>query len=588
MKQTEQATNQPPKWKEFWRLLMNYRPSYWLMGGAIILGLGETILSLLVPLLTMQLVDILSVTTISMGLVAGLVGVFLAQAVMSGFSIYMMTRVGQHMIAKLREDLWKHVVKLPIPFFDKRNSGETMSRITNDTNVVKEFVVMQIIPFFSGLISIIGSVILLLIIDWKITLMMLVIIPIAFAILMPLGRKMYRVSKATQDETAEFQGDLGRVLSDIRLVKSSLAEPKEEEKGISRITKLFTYGLREAKINAIVSPLMMTVNLVMLVFLIGYGGFRVSEGTLSAGSLVAIILYMFQIIVPFSQMATFFTQSQKAMGATERIRDIMNEAVETDHTEENSEPLRSREGLIFENVSFGYTEDKQILDHLSFTVEKGKVTAFVGPSGAGKTTVFSLIERFYQPQHGVITYEGSKLEDFQLREWRSKIAYVSQESPMMAGTIRDNLSYGLDGVTDEEIDVAIKQANLGEFIEGLPDGYDTQVGERGIMVSGGQRQRLAIARAIIRDPELLLLDEATAHLDSTSESLVQEALQGLMKGRTTLVIAHRLSTVRHADRLIVLEKGRATGIGTHDELIQTHEVYREMVEQQFEAVSVGE
>lgn len=159
---------------------------------------------------------------------------------------------------------------------------------------------------------------------------------------------------------------------------------------------------------------------------------------------------------------------------------------------------------------------------------------------------------------------------------------------MMAGTIRDNLSYGLDGVTDEEIDVAIKQANLGEFIEGLPDGYDTQVGERGIMVSGGQRQRLAIARAIIRDPELLLLDEATAHLDSTSESLVQEALQGLMKGRTTLVIAHRLSTVRHADRLIVLEKGRATGIGTHDELIQTHEVYREMVEQQFEAVSVGE
>ncbi|WYP27117.1 ABC transporter ATP-binding protein [Alkalihalobacillus sp. FSL W8-0930] len=588
MKQTEQATNQRPKWKEFWQLLMNYRPSYWLMGGAIVLGLGETILSLLVPLLTMQLVDILSVTTISMGLVAGLVAVFLAQAVMSGFSIYMMTRVGQHMIAKLREDLWKHVVKLPIPFFDKRNSGETMSRITNDTNVVKEFVVMQIIPFFSGLISIIGSVILLLIIDWKITLMMLVIIPIAFAILMPLGRKMYRVSKATQDETAEFQGDLGRVLSDIRLVKSSLAEPKEEEKGISRITKLFTYGLREAKINAIVSPLMMTVNLVMLVFLIGYGGFRVSEGTLSAGSLVAIILYMFQIIVPFSQMATFFTQSQKAMGATERIRDIMNEVVETDDNQERTDTSKAREGLIFRDVSFGYTENKQILDQLSFTVEKGKVTAFVGPSGAGKTTVFSLIERFYQPQQGTLTYEGNELQAFGLREWRSKIAYVSQESPMMAGTIRDNLSYGLDGVTDEEIDVAIKQANLGEFIEGLPDGYDTQVGERGIMVSGGQRQRLAIARAIIRDPELLLLDEATAHLDSTSESLVQEALQGLMKGRTTLVIAHRLSTVRHADRLIVLEKGRATGIGTHDELIQTHDVYREMVEQQFESVSVGE
>ncbi|MCM2677066.1 ABC transporter ATP-binding protein [Alkalicoccobacillus plakortidis] len=585
MKEAKQIPNQPPKWREFWQLLMKYRPSLWLMSGALVLGLGETILSLLVPLLTMQLVDVLSVTTISTGLVVGLVGVFLAQAVMSGFSIYMMTRVGQHMIAKLREDLWKHVVKLPIPFFDKRNSGETMSRITNDTNVIKEFVVMQIIPFFSGLISIIGSVILLVIIDWKITLMMLVIIPVAFAILMPLGRKMYKVSKATQDETAQFQGDLGRVLSDIRLVKSSLAEPKEEEQGMTRITKLFRFGLREAKINAFVTPLMMTVNLVMLVFLIGYGGFRVSEGTLSAGSLVAIILYMFQIIVPFSQMATFFTQSQKAMGATERIREIMDEKVEEDLEHSTLANNERQEGLVFNRITFGYSEDKQILNDLSFTVDKGKVTAFVGPSGAGKTTIFSLIERFYQPTGGSILFEGNKLTDFQLREWRNKIAYVSQESPMMVGTIRDNLTYGLEGVTDSQIDLAVDQANLREFINGLPDRYDTQVGERGVKVSGGQRQRLAIARAIIRDPELLLLDEATAHLDSTSESLVQEALQGLMNGRTTLVIAHRLSTVRHADRLIVLEQGQATGIGTHEELIQTHAVYREMVEQQFEPVS---
>ncbi|MDQ0207834.1 ABC transporter ATP-binding protein [Alkalicoccobacillus murimartini] len=583
MKADDQSKSQPPKWREFWQLLIGYRPSMWLMGGAVVLGLGETILSLLVPLLTMQLVDILSVTTISTSLIVLLIAVFLAQATMSGFSIYMMTRVGQHMIAKLREDLWKHVIKLPIPFFDKRNSGETMSRITNDTNVIKEFVVMQIIPFFSGLVSIIGSVILLFIIDWKITLMMLVIIPVAFAILMPLGRKMYKVSKATQDETAEFQGDLGRVLSDIRLVKSSLAEPKEEQQGKRRITKLFGYGLREAKINAFVTPLMMTVNLVMLVFLIGYGGFRVSEGTLSAGSLVAIILYMFQIIVPFSQMATFFTQSQKAMGATERIREIMDEKPELEPaTSSSTGEKTSQEGLIFKNVNFGYSEDQSILHDLSFSVGKGKVTAFVGPSGAGKTTIFSLIERFYQPKNGSIHFEGVELKNYQLREWRSKIAYVSQESPMMAGTIRDNLTYGLEGVTDSQIDKAVDQANLREFINKLPDLYDTQVGERGVKVSGGQRQRLAIARAIIRDPELLLLDEATAHLDSTSESLVQEALQGLMEGRTTLVIAHRLSTVRHADRLIVLEQGQATGIGTHEELIRTHDVYREMVEQQFD------
>lgn len=570
-----------PNWSEFWKLVIQRRPAQWIIIVAILLGLGETIFSLLIPLLTMNLVDTLSAADFQPRQIVLLVAVFLTQAIMSGLTVYTMSYVGQFIIAKLRAELWEHVLSLPVPFFDRNTSGETMSRVTNDTNVVKNFITMHVIPFFSGLISIIGAVALLLIIDWKMTLLMLVIVPITLLILRPIGAKMFTISKALQNETANFQGDLGRVLADIRLVKASLAEPDENKQGKRRIAHLFQYGLREAKIQSIVSPLMMTVMLLMLVILIGYGGVRVTSGTLTAGALVAIILYMFQIIIPFTHMASFFTQFQKAMGASERIKEILNEESEPDSLEWTDKPLPKRQTLWFKNVSFSYNEDKQILRGISFCAEAGHMTAFVGPSGAGKTTIFSLIERFYEPNSGEIWYRDTGITKLPLANWRKRLAYVSQESPMMSGTIRDNLTYGLTNVKDEDIQVAIEQACLASFINSLPNGYETQVGERGVKLSGGQRQRLAIARAILRNPELLLLDEATAHLDSDSEHLVQEALQLLMKGRTTLLIAHRLSTVLNADKIIVLEEGEVTGHGTHEQLYSRHAFYRKLVEQQF-------
>jgi ATP-binding cassette subfamily B protein AbcA/BmrA len=236
---------------------------------------------------------------------------------------------------------------------------------------------------------------------------------------------------------------------------------------------------------------------------------------------------------------------------------------------------------VFEGVSFGYSEDKPILRELNFTAEAGQTTAFVGPSGAGKTTIFSLIERFYEPTAGRLRSGEQDAAGIALREWRGRIAYVSQESPVMSGTIRENLTYGLELATDEAVAAAVRQANLADFVASLPQGLETQAGERGVKLSGGQRQRLAIARAILRDPDILLLDEATAHLDSASEGLVQQALDSLMRGRTTLVIAHRLSTVRGADKLIVIEDGRATGQGTHDELLASHAFYRKLVHGQF-------
>jgi len=320
--------------------------------------------------------------------------------------------------------------------------------------------------------------------------------------------------------------------------------------------------------------------MLVLVILIGYGGVRVASGDLSAGSLVAIIIYMFQIIVPFTQMASFFTAFQKAIGATERIQDILG--LEREATKQNRTVENPAQDLSFQNLAFSYKE-KPIIKGINLIVPAGKTTAFVGPSGSGKTTLFALLERYYQPASGEIKLGETNIADFNLRSWRSQIGYVSQESPLMSGTIKDNIKYGIEReVSDEEIMRAAELANAAEFINQLQEGYETEVGERGIKLSGGQRQRIAIARAIIRNPKVLLLDEATSNLDSASEQLVQKALKQLMQGRTTLVIAHRLSTVVDADQIAVVEGGEITGIGTHSQLFDSHPLYRELAEQQFE------
>ncbi len=581
VKTREEQTAAAMNTRQFIALIRRYKPATWLIVLAVALGLGESLLSLLIPLMTKNLVDELSASALAMSTIILLGAVFVIQTALSGVSVYTMSYVGQHLIGGLRRDLWERVVRLPVPFFDRNSSGETMSRVTNDTNVIKDFMISQVIPFFGGIVSIIGGVALLLFIDWRMTLLMLVAVPVAFLILWPLGSRMFKVSKAMQDETALFQGDLGRVLADIRLVKASLAEPVEQRQGDARIMRLFKLGLKEAKIVSLVTPLMMSIMLLILVMLIGYGGVRVAQGSLSGGALVAIILYMFQIVMPFTQMASFFTQFQKALGASERIAVLLSEKAEEEEDRKTAVASSGQLPILFEQVSFGYSPERMLLHKLTLRLEPGQVTAFVGPSGTGKTTLFSLLERFYEPLSGVIRYGNTPIAMLELKEWRGRMAYVSQDSPMMAGTIRHNLMYGLESADEGRMKEALRQANLGEFVASLPQGLETEIGERGVKLSGGQRQRLAIARAILRDPDILLLDEATAHLDSDSEHLVQEALQSLMKARTTLVIAHRLSTIRDADKIVVLEKGEISGEGTHAELLDSHPLYSKLVQQQF-------
>ncbi|MEK3644000.1 ABC transporter ATP-binding protein [Aeribacillus sp. FSL M8-0235] len=555
-------------------------PPFWIFVAAIALSLLEAATGLVVPIFTRDLIDRFSTSSIETHLIFLLIAVFILQSATSGFSYYLMSYIGEYIVAKIRSKLWNHVLYLPIPYFDRHESGELMSRITQDTYTVKSLVTEHLANFVSGIVTVLGAVAILIIIDWKMTLILFIFVPLAIVLVLPLGQKIYKISMQTQDEMATFSGNLGRVLSDIRLVKSNIAEPVEKQNGNQKIQQLFRFGLKEAKIQAIISPLMTTIIMAVLVVIIGYGGIRVARGELSAGSLVAIIIYMVQIIVPFSQMAGFFTAFQKAMGATERIQQLLN--TETEHNNGNTR-IDVHKPIVFQNISFAYEKGKTILQNVHFEVKPGQTVAIVGPSGAGKTTIFSLIERFYQPTNGAIKLGNTDIREFPLFEWRQQIGYVSQESPIMSGTIRENICYGLNRtVSEEEVRKAAQLANVDEFIEQMQDGYETEVGERGIKLSGGQRQRIAIARALLRNPKILLLDEATSNLDSNSEQKVQNALLHLMKNRTTFVIAHRLSTIINADLIIVLENGKITGQGTHNELLQSHPLYQKLVSRQMQ------
>lgn len=572
-------------WRQFIRLVQHTKPSKLLISIALLLSVSTTLVGLTVPLFTKNLINDFSLSSLSTGKIILLVVAIFIQAIANGISIYLLNHIGQSVIFGIRERLWNKLLFLPVHYYDEHQSGETVSRVTSDTGVVKGLITDHLANFLSGTIAIIGSIVVMFIMDWKMTMLMLTAIPLSALILVLLGKKMHQVSKGLQDETAKFTSVIQQVLSEIRLVKASNAENIEFENGKKGITQLFEFGLKEAKIQALLGPLMGIVIMFLLVVILGYGGMRVSSGALTVGDLVAFIMYLFQIVMPMGLIASFFTQFQKATGATERIISIMDLAEEDNsniHVQNMNQPIT------VDKLNFSYQNGEDVLKDISFTIEAGKVTAIVGPSGSGKTTLFSLLERFYQPSQGVIRLGEESINQFSLSSWRSHIGYVSQESPIISGTIRDNICYGIDKkVMDADIHEVAKMAFADQFISELPNGYDTEVGERGIKLSGGQRQRIAIARAFLRNPQILMLDEATSSLDSKSELVVQQALQNLMKGRTTLIIAHRLSTVIDSDQIIFLDKGKITGSGTHEVLLQTHSLYRQFAEQQLRRMELA-
>ncbi|MHC5249705.1 ABC transporter ATP-binding protein [Enterococcus sp. LJL90] len=556
---------------------VNPRKSLFLLG--MLLSLVTSGASLIVPQLTKGLVDTSVLTRIDTKMLVTLLLAFVAQLGFGTLGGFFLRYVGEESVKKLRENLWDHLLRLPVGYFDENKSGESSSRLVNDTSVIKDLVTSQFPNFITGSIQLVGSLIILVWMDWKMAALIFTAVPLIALIMLPIGRMMSKIGRQLQAATAEFNGEASEKLSEIRLIKSSNGETYEEHSGRRFIDKIFKLGIKDAKIEAVLQPIMMTVMLGLFVGILGYGAVRVQAGTLTSGELVAFLLYLFNIIAPATSFALFFSQLQKAMGATQRIEQILHTPLEPVGAGEDFDVVGQK--LQVKDLSFSYDALHPVLENISFEAKPNTVVAFAGPSGGGKSTIFALLERFYQPTSGAILIGNENVATLDLADWRSQIGYVSQDSAVFAGSIRDNLQYGLDKeLPEEELWRGLELAYADQFVKDFPDQLETEIGERGVKLSGGQKQRIAIARAFLRNPKILMLDEATASLDSQSEEKVQRALDSLMEGRTTLVIAHRLSTIVDADQIYFIEKGQVTGHGTHAELIASHPLYSTYVQEQ--------
>lgn len=534
--------------------------------------------ALVIPMLTRNLID-KEMINISIVEIVVIVSIFIVTAILNGISYYIISYLGTKVVSKIRQRIWNIIIYLPLKYFDETLSGESVSRIINDTNILKDLISERVINFFTGIFTLIAALIILFFLDAQLTLIIIIAAPLTLLIVIPLGRRVFKISVTTQEETAKLTANISQSLSEIRLIKASNAEEVEKEATKQSVVGLFLLGLKEAKVYAFLFPIMSGVTMLIIFGIIGYGGLRVSSGTLSSGTLIAFILYLFQIIVPITEFSSFFTQFQKTKGATKRINEILNE--KTEIMDDGKIINLEDKTITFDNVSFGYNDEKLILKNLNFEIKPNQKVAIVGPSGSGKTTIFSLIERFYQPNEGKILIDETDINEYSLYNWRLQIGYVFQENALFALSIRENITYGLQNdVSDEQIWNALKQANAYDIVNNLPQKLDSIVGERGSKLSGGEKQRISIARAILRNPKLLLLDEATASLDSRSEKAIQDALVSLMNNRTTIIIAHRLATIIDSDVIIFLEDGRITGMGTHQQLVDTHKLYAEFAKAQ--------
>jgi ABC-type multidrug transport system fused ATPase/permease subunit len=559
------------------RIFRYLRPHRLSMVVGFILLLTTTSLALLFPGLLGQLVDaakgnaaaqqqlFADIDQVAMTLFA----VFLGQAVFGYFRIVIFNRVTTDMLNTLRTDTYEHLLKLPMIFFAKNRVGELNSRISADVSMVQEALTSNLAELVRQVLTVAAGVVLLATVSWKLTLTMLSVIPVVAIMAVFFGRFVTKLSKQVQDKIAETSVIVDETLQGIQNVKAFANERWEASRYGRVVNDIRLLALKSGRWQGAFVSFIILCMFGAIVLVIWRGVRLMATDEISTGELVTFIMYSIFIGASIGGLPEVINRMLKAIGASERLMDLQDEAPEPVSLAAKSEPLALQGAVHFEEVSFHYATraDIPVLQNVAFSVRPGERVALVGPSGAGKSTVAALALRFYDPVSGRVTIDGKDARDYDLTALRDRMAIVPQEVLLFGGTIRENIAYGKPDATHEAVEAAARKANAHDFISSFPQGYETVVGERGIQLSGGQRQRIAIARAVLKDPAILILDEATSALDSESERLVQDALDQLMKGRTSIVIAHRLSTVRDADRILVLDKGRVLESGTHDELI---------------------
>jgi ABC transporter fused permease/ATP-binding protein len=564
------------------RFLMPYRTTFFLGMGFLLLS-SLTLLTF--PFVAGKLIDTAQgqdwfVTDIN-SIAVLLIGILAIQSIFSFFRVWLFSLVSEKSMRDIRYSLYDRLVRLPMTFFDQRRTGELISRITADVGMLQDTFSVTLAELFRQLVTLIAGVIFLMVTTPRLTLFMLATFPVLVIIAMVFGKFIRKLSKTTQDELAAANVIVEETLQSINTVKSFVGESYESSRYQAGLNRVVTVALKAAKYRGAFISFIIFALFGGIVAVMWYGASLVSSGDMSVGELVSFVLYTTFIGGSIAGLGDIYGQVQKAIGSSERVLEILDEEEEQSAGVVKSSFLGK---ISFEEIGFHYPTrpEVEVLKSLSFHVNPGEKVALAGHSGAGKSTIIQLLLRFYEPQSGAIKVDDELLGSWDLKSLRSHIGVVPQEVLLFGGSIRENISYAKPGASEDELVEAAKKANAWQFISQFPEGMETLVGERGVKLSGGQRQRIAIARAILKDPSILILDEATSSLDAESESLVQEALDELMKGRTTIIIAHRLATIRNVDRIYALSDGLIVEEGSHAELLQRENgFYSNLVRLQF-------